>query len=222
MSKYRPFKIYKTLEMRKLSERNACWKEFGPRDAGEFIIRELRDDQKEFRDTAETFREGFPELYGSLYDFLLYEEKYHDFLGKGTNFLRDEGYMMVAEDKKNKEIASALYLHLFKKNLSVELSAGVVRPRYRRASVFRKILKLADEAVTASGVEYAYGYAATFHPVSQKMLRELGFIDRGIIPGFLLVWMGDDRYYRHPTVFLDKFYNGGEKVTPTELIISPV
>jgi hypothetical protein len=220
-SKLKPFRTYNGIELRKLSDREISWKPFVPREilGGHYIVRSLRDNDDEFINSATLWQRGFPEIYGGPYDFLLYPEKYRDIFGYGKDFLEGEWFSFVVE--YDDDLVGSVLLHMDRKNMSIGWSLATVDPLHRHKHLFRPIVQITDEVTNNSGAEYAYIYGATFHEFSQILALENGFTIRGIIPGFILAWIKDDRYYRHPVVYMDKFYNGGEKMSTREMRLVP-
>ena len=183
------------------------------------LIVELKRDNEDFKKSAKLWRRSFPELYGGSYDFLLYPEQYEYIFGKGNRFLKHEWFLFVIENEN--DLVGASLLHMNPKNMSIEWSLAVVDSLHRNKNLFRPIVETCDDITKKSGAEYAFMYAATFHKISQKIAIDIGFTIRGVMPGFILAWMKNNMYYRHPIVYLDKFYNGGEKVSAMEMKLVP-
>jgi hypothetical protein len=215
-----PFKKYKDIEFRKLSDREISWKPFNPIRilGGDYLIRMLKNDNRDFKKSAKLWRKSFAELYGGPYDFLLCPDEYVNIFGKGNKFLEGEWFLFVIEYEN--DLVGASLLHMNAKNMAIEWSLAAIDPSHRNKNLFRPIVEICDEITKNSGAEYACMYAATFHKISQNIAIEIGFTIRGVIPGFILAWNGDDMYYRHPIVFMDKFYNDGEKLSTRDMALS--
>ena len=214
MSKYQPFKVYKGLETRRIKDKNIKWAEFERKSYGNYIKRAIKEDAEEFGKTADLFRRAFPELYGNVYDFLLYPERYPIVLGEGRNFLTGEWYMTVTE-YENDIVAAEIY-KMFPQNMTIELAVGATDPRHRGRGLQRFSVKEVDRFVERCGAEYAYAACVVYHKASQDNLLEVGYRVEGITPGFISHWMKGDEYYRAPHVWMGKFYNGAERMVPDE------
>lgn len=219
--KLKPFKTYENIEFRKLSDRDIGWKTFSPRKirGDDYLVRPLRDDDNEFIKSATLWQRGFSEIYGGPYDFLLYPKKYRGIFGEKMQFLNGEWFSFIVEYEDN--LVGGVLLHMNKKNMSVEWSLATIDPLHRHQHLFRPLVQITDEVTASSGAEYAYIYSATFHKYSQILALERGFTIRGIIPGYILSWITNDSYYRHPIVYMDKFYNGGENMSTREMDLVP-
>jgi len=220
-SELKPFKTYKHIELRKLSDREISWKSFLPREilGGDYLVRVLRDNDNEFKKSATLWQRGFSEIFGGPYDFLLYAEQYRKIFGEGKEFLKDEWFSFVVEYED--DLAGGVLLRMNRKNMSIEWSLATVDPLHRNKHLFRPIVEITDEITNSSGAEYAYIYSTTFHEFTQILAMERGFTIRGIMPGLILAWIKNDSYYRHPIVYMDKFYNGGGNVSTREMELVP-
>lgn len=214
MTIYKPFRTYEGIETRKIKDRKMAWASFETKTYGDYLMRTIKEDKEEFKKVANLFRKSFPELYGGLYDFLLYPDQYPLILGEGEEFLKGEWYITVTEHKNN-IVAAGLY-RMFPRNMAIEWSVGATDPTYREKGMQKFRMKVMDEFIERCGVEYAYGFCATYHKASQENLLSLGFKVVGVIPGFIAGWMDGDSYYRMPVVWMQKFYNRAEKMIPND------
>jgi hypothetical protein len=221
MSKYKPFRVYRGVETRKIKDRKIGWASFEPQRYGSFITRPIRDDREEFQKTADMFRRGFPELYGTAYDFLLYPERYPIILGEGEGFLKGEWFLFIAEEEGSNKIVSGSLMRMLPQNMAIEWSVGARDPDYRMRGLGKFNMKIYDRFTKRCGAEYAYTFMYTAHTASQKLVREIGFVPVGIMPGFIAGWCGDDSYNRISVVWAQKFYNGAEKMVPEEMELIP-
>jgi RimJ/RimL family protein N-acetyltransferase len=221
MSRYKPFKVYEGIETRKINERRMGWVDFKPQRYGPFLTRAIKEDKEEFEKTADMFKRSFPELYGTLYDFLLYPEQYPAILGDGEVFLKGEWFLFVTEDGRLNKIISGILFRMIPQNMAIELSVGAHDPEYRVKGLGKFNVRLFDNWMKRCGAEYAYTFLYTAHTASQKMMREAGFVPVGIMPGFIAAWCGNDSYNRASVVYAQKFYNGAEKMVPEGMELTP-
>jgi hypothetical protein len=105
---------------------------------------------------------------------------------------------------------------MFPQNMAIEWSVGATDPRLRGKGIQKFRLKLLDEFTERCGAEYAYAFCATYHKATQENLLNVGFRVVGIMPGFIAGWMGGDSYYRIPVIWMQKFYNGAERMIPND------
>jgi hypothetical protein len=235
MSKYKPFKVYEEIETRKIKDRRMKWASFEPQRYGPFTIRPIKDDREEFEKTADMWRRSFPELYGGLYDFLLYPEQYPIILGEREEFLKGEWFLLVGEEESTNRITGGHLMRMFSQNMAIEWSVAAIDPGYRRRtrpdiremweSRSREsrvgLLRLYDDFTERCGAEYAYTFLTTAHTATQEDMLSVGFKIVGIMPGFIAGWMRGDEYCRIPVVWAQKFYNGAEKMVPDEMELIP-
>lgn len=195
-----------SLPPRRLSGRRLCWPALAPRRLEHlpYTIRPLRDDARDFEGAAEVFRRGYPQLFGTGAQGFLVAETYRSLLGEGAEFMAGRHCMLVAADEADTPVA-ALYLKGDPLNLSVFWALAVAHPDHRRG-LLRPLAEAADGVTAASGAEYAYSFAVTFHRMTQRVLHALGFEPRGVLPGAFISWSGDDLYHRETVVYMDKLY----------------
>lgn len=209
------------------------WASFEPQRYGSFIIRPIKNDGEEFKKTADMWRISFPEMYGGLYDFLLYPDQYPIILGEGEEFLKGEWFQIVNEDESTNRIAGGNLMRMFPQNMAIEWSVAAADPDYRRRmrpdlrEMWESresrvgLLRLYDDFIERCNAEYAYTFLTTAHPATQENALSIGYKMVGIMPGFIAGWMKGAEYYRMPAVWAQKFYNGAEKMVPEEMELVP-
>ena len=228
MSKYKPFReMAKTCKTREIREKKVIWPKFHLESyfGGKYRARVLRSADVE--EVAELWRMGYPEIYGSNYDFVLYPEKIKERVALEDRWERDrfekEFCMVVAEERGTGKILSAALLKKDDKNLEIEYSMLVTHPEYRRQHIPLGIGLAIAEKIKESGAEYLIAFLETWHDITQKLCISRGWKIAGIFPGRFTRWAGDNREYRGCVVYMYTFINNGEKYAtkPEEWSLAP-
>jgi hypothetical protein len=223
MSKYKPYKDQRGLsKFKSLKDRKMFWpmNEKHVLDS-KYLLRPLRD--YEIDDVVEIYREGFPELYGNdNHGVALWSDSISELLKTEKGFMQGSWFIYVAEKLDMKKIVGVMLIRMDKGNMSIHWESGVIHPQYRGArGLFKEMCIFNDELSEKSGAEYSSIIAATFHPITQKYFKELGWKLRGVFPGFLLSWNHEDKYYRRSVVMFDKFFNNGKELVPKTAELIP-
>jgi GNAT superfamily N-acetyltransferase len=188
---------------------------------GEFLVRPAKNDMKELEKTAFTFRDGFPALRGCEFESLFNPNGFYDFLGKGDDFNKGLNYMLVVEHIESGEIAAALIITMLKKLRRGEHLVIAVQEEFQGNGLGKHILTASDSLFEKSDVEMAFGWCAAYHTATQKILYDLGYTPRAVIPGLYRLWVDGDDYRRSVEVFFQKFFQGAEKMCSAELELLP-
>ena len=199
--------IFSTLEVKKLEERVLNWHDVNENIDYRFKIRELDlNDLTVVDQTALIFRLGFPELFGGVYQDILFPSRYAE--------IANQMKIFVLMDSKKDMVASAWALTPSQRNMSVEFSLVVTNPDYRGSGLCTKFTQRIDKLVEESGAEYGLVYCAPFHRTTQRIFRELGFKKTADLKGFILANVGNGNYARDNVVMMSKFYNNAERLCP--------
>ena len=217
MSKCKPYKDYKGLcKFRSFKEMKMflpAIEKYGLE--GKYLFRPVR--QHEIDDVVEIYRVGYPDLYGNTnHHFIFWHDTLLEFLDSNKDQL-----LIVAEKLDEKKLVGAIRIKMDKGNMSIHWEHGVIHPEYRGKKLFREMCVYCDELSEKTGAEYGSIMAATFHIATQKVLKDLGWKVRGILPGSVICWNYEDKYYRHSLVYFDKFFNGGEELVPKRIDMIP-
>lgn len=188
---------------------------------GKFLVRPAKNTKEELKKAAEVFRTGFPALRGCEFEVLYNYEGFYGFLGENENFNKGNNYMLVIEDVETGNIAATLIITLLKKLRRGEHLIISVHKDYWYKKLGSEILKASDSLFEKSGVEMAFGWCAAYHSATQKILFDLGYTPRAVIPGLYRLWVDDDNYRRSVEVFFQKFFNGAETMCSAELDLHP-
>jgi hypothetical protein len=222
LTKYEPYKDQRGLcKFKSLTERKMSWStnEKYVSD-GKYLLRPSSKD--EIDEVVEIYRVGFPELYGNTYHgAALWHDSLLKLLESENGFMKGDWFLYIAEKIDEKKLVGAMLIRMDKGNMSIHWESGVIHPAYRGNKLFREMCIYNDELSEKSGAEYSNVLVATFHPITQKLFKELGWKIRGVFPGFLLSWNHEDKYYRRTVVMFDKFFNDGEELVPKEMELIP-
>lgn len=223
MNKYKPYKDYRGLcKFKSIKDKNMSWSIMEKYVLnGKYLIRPLREN--EIDEVVEIYRIGFPEVYGNThYEVVLWSDTLKDILGTGNKFMNGDWFLIVVEKLEEKKLIGAMLNSMDKGNMSICWELAAVHPEYRGTKgLFKAMCIYNDELSKKTGAEYASAAASTFHSKSQIILKELGWKVRAVIPGLIAAWNHDNKYYRHPVVYLDKFYNDGKDLVPKEMDLIP-
>lgn len=176
--------------------------------------------QKEIPLIADVWKEGYPELIGSSFDFLFHPEMY-----KGNILLR-ENYEQDRYDRnrsmirweKSGAIVMAMMLTKWDENRQIELTLGTIPPhRRKQEGLFIQGFPMVMDWLRRSRAEYLTAFCETWHDLSQRLLEANGFKICGIFPGQYVRWTSGNRQYRGCTVHYYRFIgDGAEYVTRPE------
>lgn len=227
MSKYKPFReMAKTCKTREIEEKKVVWPKFHLESyLGRYRARILRE--ADLEKAAELWRAGYPEVYGSNYDFVLYPERIREKVALEESWDADryekEFCMVVAEELETSRLVGAALLRKDDKNLEIEYSMITTHPDYRRQHIPLGIGFAIAEKISESGAEYMTTFLETWHDITQKLCIRRGWKIAGIFPGRFTRWAGGNREYRGCVVYMYRFINRGEDFVtkPEEWSLAP-
>lgn len=196
----------------------AEFKEYTIED-GKFLVRPARNTLEDLEKTAKTFKSGFPVLRGCEFEALFDAKGFYQIIGEGDSFNKGLNFMILIEHVESGDVAAALIITLWKMLRRGEHLVIAVHEKYQGNGLGHHILTASDKLFEDSGVEMAFGWCAAFHTATQKILADLGYTARAVIPGLYRIWAGDNEYRRTVEVFFQKFYKGAEKMCTSELLL---
>lgn len=204
--------ILESQETRRLEDRVLSWEDFEEKvedkQGNVYSMHHLDfDDEDKVEQTAGLYRQGFPELFGGPYQDLLFPSRY-----SGIN---EQMKIFVLE--KDESVIAAMAVTPSEQNMSVEYSAGVTHPDFRRRGLGRKFRIIIDQLIEQSGCEFSVNYCATFHTATQRIFEGLSFTRVGVIPGLMLANVGDGEYARDSAMMYVKLYGHADNLCPTEV-----
>ncbi|RLI74146.1 hypothetical protein DRO97_06290 [Archaeoglobales archaeon] len=221
MSKYKPFReMAKTCRTREIREKKVVWPKFYLESYfnGRFRARILR--LADVDEVAEVWRAGYPEVYGSNYDFVLYPDEIIEKVALEEYWEKDryekKHCMVVAEEISSKKIVASSLLTKDDKNLEIEYSMITTHPDYRMQHIPMGIGLAIAEKIAESGAEYMTTFLETWHDITQKLCIRRGWKIAGIFPGRFTRWIRNNKEYRGCVVYMYRFINGEEYVTKPE------
>ena len=106
------------------------------------------------------------------------------------------------------------------KNMAIEWAPVIISKTCYSESLCEAVFGFIEQFLAQTGAEYVFALVPVFDRSMQTLLKKLGFTVRGVIPGLILAWAGDESYCRNSIVYMDKFYHDGQKlaVEPKDLI----
>lgn len=217
MTSYLPFRpMGKTCEKRPILEKRVTWKKPDPRinKNGRFRGRLL--EAKDLAAVTELWRIVYPEIYGSIHDFLLYSEKIVEKVlmaeSWDTDVLTKPCLMLVAEELDTGRLGAASVMTKFDQNRQIEYSFFGTHPEFRQQGLMDLLGNMMHHIASVSGAEYLTAFMESWHTITQaRALKEEGWKIGGIFPGNFIRWAGDQEEYRGCVIYFYKFINGGER-----------
>ena len=215
MSKYKPFReMAKSCKTRDIREKKVVWPKFYLEYfKGRFRARILK--LADVDEVAEVWRIGYPEVYGSNYDFVLYPDEIKEKVALEEYWEKDKyekkHCMVVAEEIYTKKIVACCLLTKDDKNLEIEYSMIATLSDYRMQHVPLGISLAIAEKIAESGAEYLTTFLETWHDITQKLCIRRGWKIAGIFPGRFTRWAKDNKEYRGCVVYMYRFINRGEE-----------
>lgn len=188
---------------------------------GEFIIREPQDVPGDLEGAAEVIRSGFLVIRDTEFDILFQAQGFNMLLGQGDNFNRGNCRMLLVEEVASGKIVTVILLTMMKKQRNCEFLVMASHEDYQHKGIGQEVVIISDRYVERCGVEMAFVWAAAEHLGSQKILEEVGFTARAVVPGFYRIWSGENQYRRTIEVFYQKFYGGAEKMATSRIELLP-
>jgi len=210
----------------KFSDTLPQWPDFEPLMLSDnYKLRLLKEDKVDFLNYAKMWKKSYPALYRGVANYILYPKNYLSLFGKGEDFMKHYFFAFVFEDVRNSKIFGGCLLCLDRNNHSANAVLLGIIPSYRNkvttARFLYKFVDIYDKFVEKSGVEYGWAGAITHHKISQKLLSHVGYKVKGIIPGISISSINNFYYRRDNYVYMDKFYNNGDKKYPEEMDLIP-
>lgn len=218
MSPYRPYReMAESCLTRPIGEKQVLWVRPEPRPSrdGRFVGRVLA--RGDIEAAAELWRCSYPELYGSLHDFLLFPEEYEPRLALAETWPEDSarkpGCMLVVEEKASGRLAAASYMTKFDRNLQIEWSFAATHPDFRRLRLMGLLGGMMAWMSERSGAEYLTTFLETWHTITQgeTLKKGSGWRVAGIFPGHFTRWARNQEEYRACIIYLYRFLREGEK-----------
>jgi len=209
------------IELRECSD-PIDWIEFQPKTINDkYLIRQLNDTDKDFEEAADVFITGFPVIKDTEFDILFKPIGFRLLLGEGEQFNRGDRKSFVVEEKKTGKVISCILVQLAKKQRNAEYLVISTHHDYKKSGVAKELVIATDEYLEQCGIEMSYVLCAVEHVATQKMMLQLGFRFRGVVPGFYRIWAGGKKYKRTVEVYAQKFYNGGEAMFTKHIHLLP-
>ncbi len=216
MSSYQPYRpMGWSCRRRLIRDKQVRWVRPEPLIStdGRFLVRPLRE--AEIDAAAELWRQAYPEVYGSIHDFILFPEEYP------AHFIWEEKWdeaqerpccMILAEEVATKLLVAGGIMTKFPRNLQIEFSFAGTRPAYRRLGLMALVGRVMYRMALASGAEYLTTFLETWHTITQSATLKWGRRWRlaGIFPGNFTRWAGGQEEYRACEVYMYQFINEGE------------
>jgi hypothetical protein len=201
-------------EFKKMSQRHMGWPKNQTRfskDGVEYVCRPMKED--EIDELCALYRIGVPECKGTNFDFLHHPDAMQNAVGVGKTFMKKDWFIHVIEDVAAGKLCGACASRADRLNMTIWGEVGVIDPHYRQRKIFSNLLAYMNEIWPLTGAEYGLCWVATFHTISQKIMERHGWTVCGFFRGGYIMNHGGGKYYRHPVILIEKFFNDGEKVT---------
>lgn len=199
------------------------WESFPARKVldGQFLIRAAESTPKDLEGVAEVIRTGFPVIRDTEFDILFEASGFAMLLGADDAFNRGEHFLIVAEDVSTGKIAALTLLSMAKKQRNAELVLITVHEIYQGCGIGHALGRAFDKYLEACGVEMVYVWAAAEHSATQRILEDLNFVPRAVVPGYYRIWSEGGQYRRTVEVFEQKFYHSAHQMATHELDLLP-
>ena len=209
----------KSCELLKISDKRVVWPLIDHTDPKQPNFRLRTITQKDIEAVAELWRASYPEVYGSVHEWILYPDEYKKRVAFAENWEEDSvtrpNAVIVGEDITSKKIVMSSIYTKWDQNLQVEASFIAIHPDYRKGSIAAIIwsnLALFYKWLENSGAEYVTVFCETWHNITQYIwFKRLGWKIAGIFPGNFTRWAGCEKEYRGCTIHFYRFLNNGDK-----------
>ena len=205
-------------EFKRMSERHMVWPQHQTRfnkDGGEYVCRPMKNEEVD--ETCALYRIGVPECKGTHFDFLHHPDAMRNAVGDGDTFMKKDWFIYVMEDVAAGKPCGACASRADRLNMTIWGEVGVIDPEYRQRKIFSDLLAYMNEIWPLTRAEYGLCWVATFHTISQKIMERHGWTVCGFFRGGYIMSHGEDLYYRHPVILVEKFFNDGKRVTAKEM-----
>jgi len=218
MTPHRPYRpMAQTCHTRPLADKQVLWVHPAPRlhPQGRFLGRTLR--QADVGAAAELWRASYPEVYGSVHDYLLYPEDYPERMALEETWEADTRgkphCMLVVEEIDTGRLVAASLMTKCDRNLQIEYSFAGTHPEFRRYGLMKLLGKMMYDMTLASGAEYLTTFLETWHTITQHETLKWGrgWKVAGIFPGNFTRWAGGQEEYRACEIHLYQFIRGGDR-----------
>lgn len=217
MDAYLPYKnMGKTCKTREIREKKIIWPYREKIVNDRFVIRAI--DRKDINQVTELWRASYPEVYGSIHEWILFPEEYEQKIAFRETWDNDSVHkqhaIIVCDDIKINKLVFANLLTKFDLNLHVEASFFAIHPDFRKGKSDFNIWSELNEFylwMKESGAEYITVFCETWQNITQYIwFKQMGWKLAGIFPGSYTRWCGEQNEYRACTVHFYKLLNGGE------------
>lgn len=215
---YRPYgNMAKTCETRKIKEKKIIWPDREKVIDDRFVIRAMG--RKDVDEVTELWRASYPEVYGSIHEWMLFPDEYEQKMAFKETWDHDAVHRqfatIVCDDLKNQKLVFANLLTKFDVNLHVEASFFAIHPDFRKGNLDLNIWAELHEFylwLEESGAEYVTVFCETWQNITQYIwFKQMGWKIAGIFPGSYTRWCGGQNEYRACTVHFYRLLNGGER-----------
>ncbi len=226
MTPYRPYKTMgKSCELREIREKRVVWPfiDHVDPDNPNFRLRVIT--RKDIHATAELWRAAYPDVYGSIHEWILHPEAYAGRVAFAddweTHCLTMPYAVMVGEEITSGRIVMASICTKWDQNLQIEASFFAIHPDFRKGKISSAIwsnLASFYKWLEDSGAEYVTVFCETWQNITQYIwFKRFGWKIAGIFPGNFTRWAGGNSEYRGCTVHFYRFLNdGGRYATKPE------
>jgi hypothetical protein len=220
MSPYQPYKpIGKSCELRQINDKKVVWPLIDQIDTENPNFRLRVITRNDVNAVAELWRASYPEVYGSIHEWILHPEEYYKRAAFAERWeehsVTRPHAVMVGEDLSSQKIVMSSIYTKWDQNLQVEASFIAIHPDYRKGKISNSIFKnLASfyKWLENSGAEYVTVFCETWHNITQYIwFKRLGWKIAGIFPGNFTRWADEQNEYRGCTIHFYRFLNDGAK-----------
>ena len=226
MTPYRPYKnMGESCKLREIGDKKVVWPliDHVDPDNPNFRLRIIA--LKDVNAVAELWRAAYPDVYGSIHEWILHPEEYEGrvaFTDDWEKHCHSMPYaVMVGEDLQSGKIVMASIYTNWDQNLQIEASFFAIHPDYRKGRISSAIwtnLAMFYKWFENSGAEYVTVFCETWQNITQYIwFKRFGWKIAGIFPGNFTRWAGGQSEYRGCTVHFYRFLNdGGAHATQPE------
>ncbi|MFZ5569523.1 MAG: hypothetical protein ACOZF0_03905 [Thermodesulfobacteriota bacterium] len=220
MGKYSAYReMGKSCELREITDKKVIWPNIGHVDIADKSFRFRLLTRGDIDAAAELWRASYPEVYGSVHEWILFPEEYPSRFALPENWEKDatekDHIMIVGEDLGLHCLVFATILTKWDKNLHIEMSFVAIHPDFRKGRMSVRIwseMALMYNWLKESGAEYVTVFCETWHNITQYIwFKQMGWKVAGIFPGNYTRWAEGRLEYRACTVHFYRFINNGER-----------
>lgn len=220
MTPYQSFKkIGKSCKLKEIKDKKVIWPLIDHTDPDNPNFRLRVITRKDVDAVAELWRTSYPEVYGSIHEWILHPEEYEGKVAFAENWeehsITRPHAVMVGEDLQAEKIVMASIYTKWDQNLQVEASFIAIHPDSRKGRISTSIwsnLASFYKWLEDSGAEYVTVFCETWHNITQYIwFKRLGWKIAGIFPGNFTRWADGQNEYRGCTIHFYRFLNDGAK-----------